>query len=158
MNSLNCRSSAGTLRIIGIRATSAWKVSTHRPRKAAWTFRSRTGAWSARLRHHQPPSRKLPSMPIPRRWQFESWQKALKDKGWADTYLAGPAFKEQLAKDVASDWKPSSRKSVSSNDRSGQHEERRLERAAPDLAALVIASFSQLSPSPLLGRQPMATM
>ena len=31
----------------------------------------------------------------------ESWQKALKDKGWADTYLAGPAFKEQLAKDVA---------------------------------------------------------
>lgn len=32
----------------------------------------------------------------------ESWQKALKDKGWADTYLAGDAFKEQLAKDVAS--------------------------------------------------------
>jgi putative tricarboxylic transport membrane protein len=31
----------------------------------------------------------------------DSWQKALKDKGWADTYLAGPAFKEQLAKDVA---------------------------------------------------------
>ncbi len=31
----------------------------------------------------------------------ESWQKALKDKGWADTYLAGPAFKEQLAKDIA---------------------------------------------------------
>ncbi len=32
----------------------------------------------------------------------ESWQKALKDKGWADTYLAGDAFKEQLVKDVAS--------------------------------------------------------
>ncbi len=32
----------------------------------------------------------------------ESWQKALADKGWADTYLAGDAFKEQLKKDVAS--------------------------------------------------------
>ena len=30
----------------------------------------------------------------------ESWQKALKDKGWADTYLAGDDFKEQLKKDV----------------------------------------------------------
>ncbi|MBV2143128.1 tripartite tricarboxylate transporter substrate binding protein [Falsochrobactrum sp. TDYN1] len=32
----------------------------------------------------------------------ESWQKSLKDKGWADTYLAGDAFKEQLAKDIKS--------------------------------------------------------
>ena len=32
----------------------------------------------------------------------ESWQKALKDKGWADTYLAGDAFKDQLKKDVES--------------------------------------------------------
>lgn len=30
-----------------------------------------------------------------------TWQKALKDKGWADTYLAGPSFKEQLGKDIA---------------------------------------------------------
>jgi putative tricarboxylic transport membrane protein len=30
----------------------------------------------------------------------ESWQKTLKDKGWADTYLAGDAFVEQLKKDT----------------------------------------------------------
>jgi len=30
-----------------------------------------------------------------------SWQKTLADKGWADTYLAGDAFVEQLKKDVA---------------------------------------------------------
>lgn len=32
----------------------------------------------------------------------ESWQKNLKDKGWADTYLAGEEFKAQLAKDIES--------------------------------------------------------
>ena len=32
----------------------------------------------------------------------ESWQKQLADKGWMDTFLAGPAFDEQLAKDEAS--------------------------------------------------------
>lgn len=31
-----------------------------------------------------------------------SWQKILADKGWADTYLAGDAFTEQLKKDVDS--------------------------------------------------------
>jgi putative tricarboxylic transport membrane protein len=31
-----------------------------------------------------------------------SWQELLKTKGWADTYLAGDAFKAQLDKDVAS--------------------------------------------------------
>ncbi len=30
-----------------------------------------------------------------------SWQETLKTKGWQDTYLAGPAFEEQLAKDVS---------------------------------------------------------
>ncbi|KKX31573.1 tripartite tricarboxylate transporter substrate binding protein [Rhizobium sp. LC145] len=30
-----------------------------------------------------------------------TWQETLKTKGWADTYLAGPAFEEQLAKDIA---------------------------------------------------------
>lgn len=30
-----------------------------------------------------------------------SWQEILKTKGWADTYLAGDAFKAQLEKDVA---------------------------------------------------------
>ena len=30
-----------------------------------------------------------------------SWQETLKTKGWADTYLAGDAFAEQLAKDVS---------------------------------------------------------
>jgi putative tricarboxylic transport membrane protein len=28
------------------------------------------------------------------------WQKALADKGWADTYLAGPDFDAQLAKEI----------------------------------------------------------
>ena len=28
------------------------------------------------------------------------WQKALADKGWANTYLAGPEFDAQLAKDI----------------------------------------------------------
>jgi putative tricarboxylic transport membrane protein len=32
----------------------------------------------------------------------ETWQENLKTKGWMDTYLAGPAFDEQLAKDIAS--------------------------------------------------------
>ncbi|MCF1709387.1 tripartite tricarboxylate transporter substrate binding protein [Tabrizicola sp. J26] len=32
----------------------------------------------------------------------EAWQKQLADKGWSDTYLAGPAFQEQLAADIAS--------------------------------------------------------
>ena len=31
----------------------------------------------------------------------ETWQETLKTKGWQDTYLAGPAFEEQLAKDIA---------------------------------------------------------
>jgi putative tricarboxylic transport membrane protein len=31
-----------------------------------------------------------------------TWQETMKTKGWADTYLAGPAFEEQLAKDIAS--------------------------------------------------------
>jgi len=31
----------------------------------------------------------------------KTWQETLKTKGWADTYLAGPAFEEQLAKDVS---------------------------------------------------------
>jgi putative tricarboxylic transport membrane protein len=30
-----------------------------------------------------------------------SWQETLKTKGWTDTYLAGDAFKAQLAKDVS---------------------------------------------------------
>ena len=30
----------------------------------------------------------------------KSWQEQLKAKGWADTYLAGDAFKAQLAKDT----------------------------------------------------------
>ncbi|TWF52799.1 Bug family tripartite tricarboxylate transporter substrate binding protein [Neorhizobium alkalisoli] len=30
------------------------------------------------------------------------WQETLKTKGWSDTYLSGPAFDEQLAKDIAS--------------------------------------------------------
>ncbi|ODR88702.1 Bug family tripartite tricarboxylate transporter substrate binding protein [Sinorhizobium alkalisoli] len=30
-----------------------------------------------------------------------AWQEVLKTKGWQDTYLAGDAFKEQLAKDTA---------------------------------------------------------
>ncbi|WP_181703557.1 tripartite tricarboxylate transporter substrate-binding protein [Chthonobacter albigriseus] len=30
----------------------------------------------------------------------KSWQDALAAKGWADTFLAGPAFEEQLAKDI----------------------------------------------------------
>ncbi len=29
------------------------------------------------------------------------WQETLKTKGWQDTYLAGPAFEEQLAKDIS---------------------------------------------------------
>lgn len=32
----------------------------------------------------------------------ENWKKQLADKGWADTWLAGPEFEAQLAKDVAS--------------------------------------------------------
>jgi len=32
----------------------------------------------------------------------KGWQDLLKTKGWQDTYLAGDAFKEQLAKDIAS--------------------------------------------------------
>ncbi|MFB9953106.1 Bug family tripartite tricarboxylate transporter substrate binding protein [Rhizobium puerariae] len=31
----------------------------------------------------------------------KTWQDNLKTKGWTDTYLAGPAFEEQLAKDVS---------------------------------------------------------
>ena len=31
----------------------------------------------------------------------EAWKKQLADKGWMDTFLAGPAFDEQLAKDEA---------------------------------------------------------
>jgi putative tricarboxylic transport membrane protein len=31
-----------------------------------------------------------------------TWQETMKTKGWADTYLAGPAFEEQLAKDISS--------------------------------------------------------
>jgi putative tricarboxylic transport membrane protein len=31
-----------------------------------------------------------------------AWQETLKTKGWADTYLAGDAFREQLKKDIAS--------------------------------------------------------
>ena len=30
-----------------------------------------------------------------------TWQETLKTKGWADTYLAGDAFEEQLAKDIS---------------------------------------------------------
>lgn len=30
-----------------------------------------------------------------------NWQEMLKTKGWADTYLAGDAFKAQLDKDVS---------------------------------------------------------
>jgi putative tricarboxylic transport membrane protein len=30
-----------------------------------------------------------------------TWQETLKTKGWADTYLAGDAFKTQLEKDVS---------------------------------------------------------
>ncbi|SMC94811.1 tripartite tricarboxylate transporter substrate binding protein [Rhizobium sp. RU36D] len=30
-----------------------------------------------------------------------TWTETLKTKGWANTYLAGPAFEEQLAKDIA---------------------------------------------------------
>lgn len=30
-----------------------------------------------------------------------SWQETLKTKGWQNTYLSGPAFEEQLAKDIA---------------------------------------------------------
>lgn len=30
-----------------------------------------------------------------------TWQETLKTKGWADTYLAGPAFEKQLATDIA---------------------------------------------------------
>lgn len=30
-----------------------------------------------------------------------TWQETLKTKGWQDTYLAGPAFEEQLAEDIA---------------------------------------------------------
>ncbi|MDE1160119.1 MAG: tripartite tricarboxylate transporter substrate binding protein [Neorhizobium sp.] len=32
----------------------------------------------------------------------KGWQETLKTKGWSDTYLSGPAFDEQLAKDIAS--------------------------------------------------------
>ncbi|MDT1063076.1 tripartite tricarboxylate transporter substrate binding protein [Paracoccus sp. CPCC 101403] len=32
----------------------------------------------------------------------ENWQKQLADKGWSDTYLAGPEFDTQLEKDVSS--------------------------------------------------------
>lgn len=32
----------------------------------------------------------------------ETWKKTLADKGWANTYLAGDAFTEQLKKDIAS--------------------------------------------------------
>ena len=31
-----------------------------------------------------------------------AWQKTLADKGWANTFLAGDAFKTQLDADVAS--------------------------------------------------------
>ncbi|MFN7024934.1 MAG: Bug family tripartite tricarboxylate transporter substrate binding protein [Pseudorhizobium sp.] len=31
----------------------------------------------------------------------ETWQETLKTKNWADTYLAGDAFEEQLAKDIS---------------------------------------------------------
>jgi len=31
----------------------------------------------------------------------ETWQQTLKTKNWADTYLAGDAFEEQLAKDIS---------------------------------------------------------
>jgi putative tricarboxylic transport membrane protein len=30
------------------------------------------------------------------------WKAALETKGWADTYLAGPEFEAQLAKDIES--------------------------------------------------------
>lgn len=33
--------------------------------------------------------------------QSENWKKQLSDKGWIDTYLAGPEFDAQLEKDVA---------------------------------------------------------
>ncbi|KGD98241.1 tripartite tricarboxylate transporter substrate binding protein [Rhizobium sp. YS-1r] len=33
--------------------------------------------------------------------QSKTWQEALKTKGWTDTYLAGSAFDEQLAKDIS---------------------------------------------------------
>lgn len=32
----------------------------------------------------------------------KTWQENLKTKGWIDTYLAGPAFEAELAKDIAS--------------------------------------------------------
>ena len=31
-----------------------------------------------------------------------TWQKTLKDKGWADTFLAGDDFSKQLEKDIES--------------------------------------------------------
>lgn len=33
--------------------------------------------------------------------QTETWKKILAERGWLDTFLAGDAFKEQLAKDIA---------------------------------------------------------
>lgn len=33
--------------------------------------------------------------------QSKTWQESLKTKGWTDTYLAGSAFDEQLAKDIS---------------------------------------------------------
>jgi putative tricarboxylic transport membrane protein len=33
--------------------------------------------------------------------QSESWKKALADRGWVDTYLAGAEFETQLAADIA---------------------------------------------------------
>ena len=30
----------------------------------------------------------------------DAWQKALADRGWVDTYLAGDAFQAQLAADI----------------------------------------------------------
>ena len=31
-----------------------------------------------------------------------TWKKILEERGWANTYLAGDAFKQQLAKDIES--------------------------------------------------------
>lgn len=31
----------------------------------------------------------------------KTWQDNLKSKGWIDTYLSGPEFEAQLAKDIA---------------------------------------------------------
>jgi putative tricarboxylic transport membrane protein len=45
-----------------------------------------------------------------------AWKKTLADKGWADTYLAGDAFKQQLGKDVA-DTAAILKRSASSNER-----------------------------------------